>query len=190
MNLIINEIIDWIESILSYVPGKMGSFLRGCWYYLRLKKKSYIKVGSLSQFIHPKNISFDGNARIGKYAFFTAEGGEIIIGKSFSTNTNVHINASCGGKILIGNDVLFGPNVVIRTANHNFKLKNKPTNKQGHNYADIRIDNNVWIGANAVILSGVNIGEGAIIAAGSVVNKDVASNSIVGGVPAREIKKI
>ena len=190
MNIIINEIIVWIESILSYVPGKMGSFLRSCWYYYRLKKKSFTKVGSLSQFIHPKNVSFDSNARIGKYAFFNAEGGEIIIGKSFSTNTNVHINASCGGKILIGNDVLLGPNVVIRTANHNFKLKNKPINKQGHNYADIKIDNNVWIGANAVILSGVNIGEGAIIAAGSVVNKDVASNSIVGGVPAREIKKI
>lgn len=190
MRIILNEIIDWIESILNYVPGKMGFFLRGCWYFLRLKKKSYIKVGSLSQFIHPKNISFDGNARIGKYAFFSAEGGEIIIGKSFSTNTNVHINASCGGKILIGNDVLLGPNVVIRTANHNFKLKNKPINKQGHNYADIKIDNNAWIGANAVILSGVNIGERAIIAAGSVVNKDVASNSIVGGVPAREIKKI
>ena len=66
---------------------------------------------------------------------------------------------------------------------HKRKLKEYPGNK-------IKIGNDVWVGYNAIILKGVTIGNGAIVAAGSVVTKDVKSNTIVGGVPAKEIKKI
>ena len=79
----------------------------------------------------------------------------------------------------------------MRTANHNFSKPQKLINQQGHNLNDIQIgEKNVWIGSNCVILSGVKIGEGAVIADGAVVNKDVVKNTIVGGVPARVIKKI
>ena len=64
-----------------------------------------------------------------------------------------------------------------------------PINEQGHNFGNVVIDKNVWIGANTVILGNVKIGEGAIIGAGSLVNKDVNSFTIVGGVPAKIIKK-
>lgn len=115
-----------------------------------------------------------------KTSLFSADGGSIEIGENFSCNVNCHINASVGGKITISKNVLIGPNVVIRTANHNFNQTDQLINQQGHNFNDIEIGENVWIGSNCVILSGVKIGTGAVIAAGAVVNKEVANNTIVG----------
>lgn len=190
MNLIINEIIDWIETLLSYTPGKVGTLIRTLWFRYRWKKPANVRVRTLSQFINPSDIEFLGKASLGKQAFFSADGGSIEIGENFSCNVNCHINASVGGKIKISENVLIGPNVVIRTANHNFNQMDQLINQQGHNFDDIQIEENVWISSNCVILSGVKIGAGAVVAAGAVVNKDVAKNTIVGGVPAREIKKI
>lgn len=190
MNLIINEIIDWIETLLSYIPGKVGTLIRTLWFRYRWKNPASVRVRPLSQFINPKQIAFLGKASLGKQAFFSADGGSIEIGENFSCNVNCHINASVGGKISISKNVLVGPNVVMRTANHNFEDWDQLINQQGHNFNDIEIGEDVWIGSNCVILSGVKIGEGAVIAAGAVVNKDVANNTIVGGVPAKEIKKL
>lgn len=189
IKIIINEFIDWIEGILSFLPGKLGTLIRLLWYRYRWKKLVNVRVRPLSQFISPKNIQFEGGASLGKGAFFTAEGGEINIGAKFSCNTNLHINASGGGIISLGQNVLIGPNVVMRTSNHNFLNRTKNINEQGHNSGDIKIEDNVWIGANCVILPNVHIGEGAILAAGAVVNKDVAPYTIVGGVPASKIKE-
>ena len=190
MSLIIYEIIDWIETLFSFIPGKVGTLIRTIWFRYRWKKPMNIRVRPLSQFISPGDIEFLGKASLGKQAFFSADGGSIEIGENFSCNVNCHLNASVGGKITISKNVLVGPNVVMRTANHNFNKPKKLINQQGHNFNDIQIRENVWIGSNCVILSGVKIGEGAVIAAGAIVNKDVAKNTIVGGVPAREIKKI
>lgn len=190
MRIILNEIIDWIEAFLSYIPGKIGTLLRMVWYRYRWEKVSNVRVRTLSQFISPRNILFSNGVSLGKNAFFSADGGKIEIGKNFSCNINCHLNASVGGVIKISDDVIVGPNVTMRTANHNYNEQHKAINRQGHHFADIIIEKNVWIAANCVILSGVKIGEGAVIAAGAVVNKDVANNTIVGGVPAREIKKI
>ena len=189
MNLIINEIIDWIETFLSYTPGKVGTLIRTLWFRYRWKKYADVRVRPLSQFINPSRIEFLGKASLGKQAFFSADGGTIEIGENFSCNVNCHINASIGGQIIIGKNVLVGPNVVMRTANHNFNQANQLINQQGHSFNDIQIEDNVWIGSNCIILSGVKIGKGAVIAAGAVVNKEVPNNTIVGGVPAREIKK-
>ena len=189
IKIIIKEFVDWIEDILSFLPGKFGTLIRLLWYRYRWKKLVNVKVRPLSQFVSPKNIQFEGEASLGKGAFFTAEGGEINIGAKFSCNTNIHINASGGGIISLGQNVLIGPNVVIRTSNHNFLDRTKNINEQGHKSGDIKIENNVWIGANCVILPNVHIGVGAIIAAGAVVNKDVAPYTVVGGVPASKIKE-
>ncbi len=190
MRLILQELIEWIEAFLSYIPGKTGTFIRIIWYRFRWKERKNVRVRVLSQFLNPENIHFKGEASLGKQAFFSADGGKIEIGKNFSCNVNCHFNASVGGQIIISNNVLVGPNVVIRTANHNFKNVNKSINQQGHSYGNIEIEKNVWIGANCVILSGVKIGEGSVIASGAVVNKNVAPFTLTGGVPAKKIKTL
>ena len=111
-------------------------------------------------------------------------------GKNLKIGKHVFINSGCKfqdqGGISIGDGTLIGHNVVLATLNHS-----QDAAKRGNLLpAPIKIGKNVWIGANATICPGVIIGDGAIIAAGAVVNKDVPDNTVVGGVPAKLIKKI
>ncbi|MDQ0230951.1 sugar O-acetyltransferase [Metabacillus malikii] len=111
-------------------------------------------------------------------------------GKNINVGKNVFINSGCRfqdqGGITIGDGVLIGHNVVLATLNHDIDPKKRGTMHP----APITIGNDVWIGANATVVPGVNIGDGAIIAAGAVVTEDVPPNVIVGGVPAKMLKKI
>ena len=111
-------------------------------------------------------------------------------GKNINVGKNVFINSGCRfqdqGGIRIGDGTLIGHNVVITTLNHNFE----PELRSGMKPAPVIIGKNVWIGASVTVVPGVTIGENAIIAAGSVVTKDVDSNTVVGGVPAKLIKTI
>ncbi len=113
---------------------------------------------------------------------------KVSIGNNCSFNQNVIINASGGDRIIIGDNVLIGPNVVIRAADHIFDDLDIPINMQGHTSGKITIEDNVWIGANATITRDVIIGRGSVIGAGAVVTKDIPSNSVAVGVPARVIK--
>ncbi|MFI4912712.1 MAG: acyltransferase [Sedimentisphaeraceae bacterium JB056] len=94
--------------------------------------------------------------------------------------------------IKIGNKVMFGPNVVIRGGNHNTSVIGRYMydvhEKRPEDDQPVIIQDDVWVGTNVTILKGVTVGRGAIIAAGSVVNKDVPEYAIVGGVPAKVIK--
>ena len=111
-------------------------------------------------------------------------------GKNIHIGEHVFINAGCSfqdqGGITIGNGCLIGHNTVIATLNH----EEQPERRGDLHPSPVVIGNRVWIGANATILPGVKIGDGAIIAAGAVVTKDVSPNTVVGGVPARVIKQI
>lgn len=93
------------------------------------------------------------------------------------------------GSLNIGNDVMIATHVRIVAANHNFDRIDIPMKNQGITGKGIKINNDVWIGTGAVILDGVNVGEGSIVAAHSVVTKDVPDFSIVAGVPATIKKK-
>ena len=116
--------------------------------------------------------------------FYTDCGKNITIGK------NVFINSGCRfqdqGGITLGDGALIGHNVVLATLNHGFMPEERSTVYP----APIIIGKNVWIGANATVVSGVRIGDNAIVAAGAVVTKDVPENAVVGGVPAKLLKMI
>ena len=116
--------------------------------------------------------------------FYTDYGKNIRVGK------NVFINTGCRfqdqGGIVIGDGALIGHNVVLATLNHH----EDPRQRHILIPAPITIGKDVWIGANATVVPGVTIGDGAVIAAGAVVTRDVPPNVVVGGVPARVLKKI
>lgn len=93
------------------------------------------------------------------------------------------------GGVTIGDRVLIGYRTAILSSNHNLPAKPNRVFGAGHTYASVVIEDDVWIGCNVTILPGVTIGEGAVIAAGSVVTKDIPPFVIAGGIPAKIIKE-
>ena len=136
---------------------------------------------------HQVALSMGEHCRLGCDVFFDTPGGQITLGR------HVRINAGCVlvsyAHVSIGDDCLIGEYVSLRDANHG-TAPIGPMRLQPHSFAPIFIGNNVWIGRGAVVLKGVSIGEGAVVAANSVVTKDVAPYTVVAGVPARPIKEL
>jgi len=140
----------------------------------------YNKTGIFSMF---KNSELIVN---GKFTFYSGsqitvhENGKLILGSGAINNDS---KIGCAERIEIGNNVLIGDDVSI----HDFD--GHTIEREGYNSSEpIIIEDNVWIGKRAIILKGVHIGEGAIVAAGAVVSKNVPTGSIVAGVPAKVIK--
>jgi maltose O-acetyltransferase len=124
------------------------------------------------------------NINIEHGAFF-ASGKDIEIGD----NSGMGINCRVSGPLKIGANVMMGPDVIIYTQGHNFNRTDIPMMEQGNSEKkEVLIGNDVWIGARVIILPGVSVGEGAILAAGSVVTKNVEAFTVVGGNPAKIIK--
>ncbi|WP_245541540.1 acyltransferase [Smaragdicoccus niigatensis] len=93
------------------------------------------------------------------------------------------------GGVTIGENCLFGPNVVVVSENHRIGDLDLPIRLQGEDRAPVGIGDNCWLGANVVVTAGVTIGSGAVIGAGSVVVHDVPENAIVVGAPARVVRQ-
>ena len=105
------------------------------------------------------------------------------------TFLNTHIRFGCpSDPVTIGRNCLIGPNVMFETTNHS--LIHVPNKGRSRFNQPITLEDEVWIGAGAIILSGVTVGRGAVIAAGSVVTKDVSPMTLVGGIPAKVLKEI
>lgn len=119
--------------------------------------------------------------------------GNVSVGNHVSIGRNAEF-MSTKAEIKIGDYVMFGPHVFMITGDHRIDIPDKymyeiqESEKLPENDMDIILEGDNWIGANVIILKGVTIGKGAVVAAGAVVNKDVPPYSIVGGVPAKIIK--
>ena len=194
MNKILKNILSEIKSFgfffISFLPGYSGKFIRKIIYKKRFKSLGKRFISEIGLVVtYPKNISLGNDCIIMRFSSINAcENSRIEIGDNIGVNYNVNINASNGGYIKIGDNVLIASNVVIRAANHIFNNKNKLIKDSEHKGGQIIIGNNVWIGSNCVILKDVNIGDGAIIGAGTIVTHDVKMNEIIIGNKQTKIK--
>ena len=112
--------------------------------------------------------------------------GDVVIGD----HTRIGLHNTVIGPVKIGNHVNLAQGITVTALNHNFADANKRIDEQGVSTNPVTIEDDVWIGANAVILPGVTIGNHCVVAAGAVVTKDVPPHSLVAGVPAKVIKQI
>lgn len=147
----------------------------------------HVFINGLSE----KGISFGRNVTIARDSIFVCTGVLSNKGTGITIGDNSAIGAQSflGGQggIDIGSDVIMGPGVKIFSENHNYSAEGI-IRKQGENRKGVIIEDNCWIGANTVILDGVHISNGCVVAAGSVVTKSIPCNSIIAGIPAKVIK--
>jgi maltose O-acetyltransferase len=158
-----------IAKLFLFFLKKLKAFKARLQKLLFAKYGQNVYVGYDCEFTY-KNIFLGNNVYIGRRASFI----------------------SAISKIVIGNNIMFGPNVTIRGGNHRIDVVGKymfdVNDKLPENDQDVFIEDDVWIGCNAIVLKGVTIGRGAVVAAGALVTKSVPPYAIVGGNPARIIK--
>lgn len=161
----LEEVWMWFEFLVGWIPGRTGKFFRG-WLY-----SAILKAGRGLQVEEDVKIRGAGNLRMGTH---------VGLGKG------TWINAR--GGVVIGNDVMIAPGVRIISNGHRMDAQDVPMIQQGLYSKPIHIESDVWIGADVIVLPGVAIGNGAVVAAASVVTKDVPPKAIVAGSPAKVVK--
>jgi len=180
------RIVKYIKSIsLDFINNKV-TYIRGFLFFLW--NKFFFADIQYPVFVWGRVVLRNrGSVYFGKNV--TIANNVLIAPISLRVGNDVWIGFNCSilGKVVMGNDVMLGPNVTIAGANHGFELNDQPMRDQQLSVHGIMIGNDVWIGANAVILDGVKIEDGSIIAAGSVVTKDVRRGEVVAGNPAKKI---
>lgn len=150
--------------------------------------EDYAEVNCLAS----QKIVLGDRVTIGKFAIIRPSniyGGEIGVGLTVGNNSNIgpYSYIGCSGHIEIGNNVMISPRVSIYAENHVFDKVDVLMKEQGVVRQFVKIEDDCWIAANSIILAGVTIGKGSVVAAGSVVTKDIPPYSIAAGVPAKVI---
>ena len=163
-------------------------------WYIRLLAPLYQYRGKGSKIYH--NVRMDTppyrrfwlgrRSVIESYCCINNAVGDVTIGDY----TRIGIHCTVIGPVCIGHHVNLAQGITVTALNHNFADTNRRIDEQGISTRPVVIGDDVWIGANAVILPGVTIGRHVVVAAGAVVTKDVPENTIVAGIPAKVIKKI
>lgn len=193
------QIIRGFIAKLFLVRAK-GLFFKGK--NVTIKHRSLFKAGKnliLGNNVYLNALSSDGivlgnNVTIAQNTTLICTGVISNKGKGIIIGDNTGINSSCyfGGQggIIIGENVIIGPNVKIFSENHNFEKFSVIIKEQGVSRKGVQIHDDCWIGAGATILDGVVLKTRTVVAAGSVVTKSSEANSIIGGIPAKTLKSI
>ena len=163
-------------------------------WYIRMLAPFYQRRGSGSKIYSSvrmdtppyRNFSLGKRSVIESFCCINNAVGDVIIGD----DTRIGIHNTIIGPVTIGSHVNLAQGIVVTALNHNYKDATLRIDEQGISTKPVVIGDDVWIGANAVILPGVTIGKHVVVAAGAVVTKDVPDNCIVGGVPARKMDDV
>jgi acetyltransferase-like isoleucine patch superfamily enzyme len=204
-----------IQALFGWIPSIVGIGLRGLFYKLilktdglvaiernvRLRFADLIRLGpgcyiDENVYIHacPNGVEIGANtfvmhgAVLHVYNFRNLPNSGIKIGRDSLIGEYTIIRGQ--GGVRIGDRVYTSPMTQLIAVNHVFEDPQTPFVEQGITAQGIVVEDDVWLGANAVITDGVRIGKGAVVAAGAVVTQDVPPHTIVGGVPARVIRDI
>ncbi len=206
---------ELIVLISSWIPGALGVLLRGKLYpFLLGRAGKGIVFGSNIVLRHPHkikigdNVIIDDNVLIdakgdnnegidirddvfiGRNTILSCKGGNIVLNKRANLGFNCEVFSS--NNVNIGDDVLIAAyTYIVGGGNYNLENIDIPINQQldFEGKGGINISHNVWVGAHSVILDGVNIGDGSVIAAGAVISKEVPRMTISAGIPAKVIKE-
>jgi len=178
------------QQLRAHLPHPLITYLQYCWHKLRgvqLDSTTTVFNGA-SLLRYPRNICLgpDVVVKTGAHICPCRPEAHIVIGARTTIGFHTFLYAS--SQIEIGEDCMIAPFAYIVDSDHGIRA-GVPMNRQANVPRPIRIGNDVWIGAHSVVLSGVTIGDGVVIAAGSVVRADVEADTIVGGVPARLLGK-
>ena len=179
------KFIDWV--IMNQVETRPRWFMRLLApFYQHRGKHSVIHRSARMDTPPYRLFSLGDYSVIESFACINNAVGDVIIGD----HTRIGLHNTIIGPVEIGNNVNLAQGITVTALNHNFSDTNKRIDEQGVSTNPVTIEDDVWIGANAVILPGVTIGEHCVVAAGAVVTKDVPPHSLVAGVPAKVIKNI
>jgi len=153
--------------------------------YLKTKKGSVIYRSVRKDLVPFKRFILGNHSVVEDFSCLNNAVGDLIIGN----NSRIGLGNTIIGPVQIGSNVNLAQNVTISGLNHNYLDVNRTIDSQGVSTLPIFIEDDVWVGANSVILAGISIGKHSIIAAGSVVNRSVPPFTVVAGNPAKIIKQ-
>ena len=181
----LKKFIDWV--IMNQVETRPRWFIRLLAPLYQHRGKHSVIHRSARMDTPPYRIfSLGDYSVVESFACINNAVGDVMIGD----HTRIGLHNTIIGPVEIGNHVNLAQGITVTALNHNFSDTNKRIDEQGVSTNPVTIEDDVWVGANAVILPGVTIGEHCVIAAGAVVTKDVPPHSLVAGVPAKVIKQI
>lgn len=145
------------------------------------------RIGRATIIASGDGVALDERVEVGEGAILNAQGGRIAVGAGSAIGPFVVIYGE--GTVTLGQDVSVAAHSTIVAVNHVFDQRQTPIRRQGATGAGIRIEDDVWIASNCVVLDSVTIGQGSVVAAGAVVTRTVGPYTITAGVPAKPMRE-
>ena len=181
----LKKVVDWL--IMNQVQTRPRWYVRLLAPFYQHRGKHSVIHRSVRMYTPPyRKFSLGDYSVVESYSCINNAVGDVVIGD----HTRIGLHNTVIGPVTIGSHVNLAQGITITALNHNFAEKEQRIDEQGVSTNPVKIGDDIWIGANAVILPGVSIGNHSVVAAGAVVTKDVPAHSLVAGVPAKIIKEI